>query len=74
MQITPNHNDKIVEVWLTNQDKQNTKLRQYLKPLYADYKKQGYTVAVFSSGQSDFLGKTTDLLLKNKANLAGMNF
>ena len=67
MQLITNHQDKIIEVWLTNADRTNPIVQSALKPLYADYKKQKYTVAVFYSGQSDLLGKTTDLLLRNKA-------
>ena len=66
MKIITNTQDKIVEIWITNKEKHNLKLKQALSPLFAEYKKQKYTVAVFYSGESNLLANTTDLLLKNK--------
>jgi len=66
MEICVKDSDKIVEVWLTNDEKSNTVLRQSLQPLYDEYRQKKYKVAVFQSGHGDLLDNTTGLLLHNK--------
>ncbi len=66
MEINVHDDKKMVEVWLTRAEKQNEALQQELKPLYAQYKKKKYMVAVFKSGEQDLYQNTLALLSYNK--------
>ena len=66
MEINIHDDKKMVEVWLTRAEKQDEALRQELKPLYAQYKKKKYMVAVFESGEQDLYQNTLALLSYNK--------
>jgi len=57
----------IVEIWLTSEEKKDRQLRQLLQPVYNNYKKQNYHVAVFCSGERDLFNSTAGLLLHNRA-------
>ena len=57
---------KIVELWLTKEEKNDPALRKSLKPIYQQYKDQKYLVAVFLSGKEDLYQQTRDLLLYNR--------
>ena len=57
--------DKIVEIWLTNDEKRNTALREKLRPLYKEYKNKKYTVAVFESGEKSLYDNVESLVLHN---------
>ncbi|WP_418724870.1 hypothetical protein, partial [Dysosmobacter sp.] len=58
--------NKIVELWLTREEKKDAAFRESLKPLYQQYKAQNYLVAVFLSGEADLYQQTRDLLLYNR--------
>ena len=66
MEINIHDDKKTVEVWLTRAEKQDEALQQELKPLYAQYKKKKYMVAVFESGEQDLYQNTLALLSYNK--------
>lgn len=66
MEINVHDDKKMVEVWLTRAEKQDEALQQELKPLYAQYKKKKYMVAVFESGEQDLYQNTLALLSYNK--------
>ena len=66
LEIQVNDSSKIVEIWLSNAEKDNTAVQDSLKPIYAVYKAKKYKVAVFQSGGGDLLGNTRDLLLHNR--------
>ena len=70
MEISIRDAQKIVEVWLTNSEKNDPAIVARLKPLYRAYQKQKYTVAVFQSGGADLLGCTRDLLRYNRKRIA----
>ena len=57
---------KIVELWLTREEKDDLAFRESLKPIYQKYKEQKYLVAVFLSGEEDLYQQTRDLLLYNR--------
>ena len=61
---------KIVELWLTREEKNDPAFRESLKPIYQQYKDQKYLVAVFLSGEEDLYQQTRDLLLYNRRRLA----
>ena len=61
---------KDVEIWLTRAEKNDPLLRAQLKDVYAEWKKKGYFVTVFESGEKDLYQGTLDLLAYNKKRLA----
>lgn len=70
MQMNVNEEKKLVMIWLTNAEKNDPVIRENLKPLYAEYKKKKYFVAVFESGEKDLYQGTLDLLAYNKRRFA----
>lgn len=50
MQIIVHDDKKLVEVWLSNLEKDDPVIQENLKPLYQSSKQKKYTVAVFQSG------------------------
>ena len=62
--------NKIVELWLTREERNDSVFRELLKPIYQQYKDQNYLVAVFLSGEEDLYQQTRDLLLYNRRRLA----
>ena len=61
---------RIVELWLTREERDDPAFRESLKPIYQQYKDQKYLVAVFLSGEEDLYQQTRDLLLYNRRRLA----
>ena len=70
MELSINDERTTVEVWLSNEEKNNPAVRQRLKPLYAEYAEKKYTVAVFMSGSPDLYSLTSDLLCYNRKHIA----
>ena len=66
IEINVRDDDRIVEVWLTNGEKANERLKMSLQPLFDEYKQKKYKVAVFQSGGSDLADCTAGLLLHNR--------
>ena len=66
MEINVRDNSKIVEVWLTREEKQDNHLRERLKPLYQEYRAKKYLVAVFESGEQNLEELTGSLLGYNR--------
>jgi len=66
MEINVRDDDCIVEVWLTNREKANERLRMSLQPLFDEYKQKKYKVAVLQSGSGDLADYTAGLLLHNR--------
>ena len=66
MQMNVNEKSKIVALWLTRAEKEDTALQESLKPIYRQYKEQKYLVAVFLSGEEELYPQTRDLLLYNR--------
>jgi len=65
MVINVHEQNKIVEIWLTNEEKRDTALRENLRPLYREYKDKKYTVAVFESGEGSLFDNMESLVLHN---------
>ena len=61
---------KIVDIWLTNEEKENLELREQLKPIYHEYEQKKYLVAVFESGDEDLWDNTSQLLCTNRRRMA----
>ena len=66
MRMEVNEYHRTVELWLTNEEKNDTSFRESLKPLFQQYKKQQYLVAVFFSGEEELYQQTRDLLRYNR--------
>jgi len=66
LEIKTHEDKKIVEVWLTNAEQEDAGVKARLNLLYAKYKNDGYTVAVFKSGNKDLFQCTADLLRFNQ--------
>lgn len=70
MEISIRDAQKIVEVWLTNAEKNDPAVAARANAAVPAYQKQKYTVAVFQSGSSDLFGCTRDLLRYNRKRVA----
>ena len=66
MEVYVKDDMKLVTVWLTRAEQEDTAIREQLKALYADYKAKKYMVAQFHSGTEDLYRNTRDLLLFNR--------
>lgn len=66
MEIIQDDAKKLVQVWLTRTESEDATVQAHLKPMYAQWKKQKYMVAVFRSGKEDLQRSTLDLLTYNK--------
>lgn len=58
----------MVEIWLTNSEKNDPKVHEQLNLLYAKYKE--YFVAVFKSGEGNLNELTSDLICYNRKKIA----
>ena len=66
MEVKVDHDMKLVEIWLTKAEQEDTALRESLRLQYQAYKEKKYMVAQFHSGTQDLYGLTRDLLLYNR--------
>lgn len=66
MEMNVVEDKKLVEIWLTNAEKDDPVLQEQLKGVYAKYKNTKYLVVVFKSGDDDLYECTRDLLLFNR--------
>ena len=57
---------QIVEIWLSNAEKNDKQLRDSLQVVFDKYKKKKYMVAVFESGEKDLYQGTLELLAYNR--------
>lgn len=70
MEINIRVDSKIVEVWLTREEKRDINMREQLRPLYQQYKAEKYLVAVFESGEQNLEELTGSLLGYNRKRVA----
>lgn len=70
MEINVREESRLVEVWLTKEEKNNSELQKQLKPLYKKYKAKNYLVAVYASGERELWDCTSDLLNYNRMRIA----
>lgn len=57
---------KTVDIWLTNAEKNDPEIRRSLEEIYREYQQKKYLVAVFESGSQDLYQNTLDLLRYNR--------
>lgn len=70
LEINIRDDTKLVEIWLTNGEKDDEGLQRRLKPLYQTCQKRGYLAAVFQSGGEDLTALTGALLTSNRRRMA----
>lgn len=64
--MTVDRENKLVSVWLTQAESQDTAVQAQLEPVYRSYRQQKYTVAVYHAGREDLYQNTLDLLRFNR--------
>jgi len=67
MEIFCNDRDRLVEIWLSNFEKNDESIRSVLAPVFAECKKKKYTAVVFESGNHDLFEQTKSLLISNRS-------
>ena len=70
MEINIHQEKKLVEIWLTNCEKQDPQMQEYLNALYRKYAQKHYFTAVFQSGSEDLVEATSALLCHNRTRAA----
>lgn len=73
MEINVRDDKKLVDVWLTNAEKNDPQIQAQLRKLYAKYKEKKYLVAVYQSGNRDLYESTLALLAYNKKRVAELD-
>ena len=68
MEIDINDSTKTIDIWLTNAEKGDPRVRDWLSGVCA--KREKYLVAVFASGDRDLYDSTLDLLAYNRRRCA----
>lgn len=68
LNLHPEH--KIAEIWLTKKERGDRDLQRKLRQAYDEYRSQGYTVAVYLSGEQNLADMTGQLLCQNQRRLA----
>ncbi|MCD8087220.1 MAG: hypothetical protein LUE22_01345 [Oscillospiraceae bacterium] len=63
----------MVDVWLTNAEKNDPQIQAQLKDIYGEYKKKKYLVVVYQSGSRDLYESTLALLAYNKRRVAELD-
>lgn len=66
MKIEINRQSKIVELWLTNAEQQDSSFMEGLAAYYEPYQAEQYRVAIFLSGSKELSEVTEELLLHNR--------
>lgn len=70
MEVEIHDEKKLVEIWLTNAEKNDPQVKGRLQSIYDYYGLQKYRVAVFESGGQDLHRSVRDLLVYNKRRCA----
>ena len=66
MEMNVKDDVQIVEIWLSNAEKNDKQIRDSLQVIFDKYRKKKYMVAVFESGEKDLYQGTLDLLAYNR--------
>ncbi len=66
MEIVFKDTEKIVEIWLSNEDKRDSALSERLPDMYREFKRKGYLAVVYESGSESLFDNTLSLLLHNR--------
>lgn len=66
MKVEVNDRFRFASVWLTNEEKEDSQVREKLLPIIAEYKAKKYKFVIYESGSRDLLEQTQSLLSHNK--------
>lgn len=72
MELNVRNDSRIVEIWLTQDEKRDAQVQKELKLVYQSFKGTGYTVATFLSGGQDLAEAASDLICYNRKRIAQM--
>ena len=70
MEINVKSERKLLEIWLTREEKQDATLPEKLKPLYQACKEMGYMAVIFASGEQDLWDTASNLLCCNRRRIS----
>ena len=70
MELNVRNDSKIIEIWLTQDEKRDEQVQKNLKLVYQSFRGTGYTVATFLSGGQDLAEATSDLICYNRKRMA----
>lgn len=70
MELNVRNDSRIVEIWLTRDEKRDERVQRELKLVYQSFKGPGYTVATFLSGDQNLTDTTSDLICYNRKRIA----
>lgn len=70
MELNVRNDSRIVEIWLTRDEKRDEWVQRELKLVYQSFKGTGYTVATFLSGDQNLTDMTSDLICYNRKRIA----
>lgn len=70
MELNVRNDSRIVEIWLTRDEKRDERVQRELKLVYQSFKGIGYTVATFLSGDQDLTDTTSGLICYNRKRIA----
>lgn len=66
MEINVDEENRLVNIWLTKAEKEDSNTLELLKPFYEEYHMQKYNVGVFLSGKGNLFENSRDFLLHNR--------
>lgn len=66
MQVEVHEKKKLVCIWLTHADAENTALNEKIRLLFSHFKANKYAVAVYYSGKQSLRELTSELLKYNR--------
>lgn len=70
MEICERDNEKLIEVWITKQEREKPEIKEQMAEIYRQGKERRFLVAVFLSGQEELGELTSALLRHNRDELA----
>lgn len=65
MKININEKNKIVALWLNNQENLQTNLPENIEKIIEEYKKKKYRICIYQSGNDDVKTNFLQLILNN---------
>ena len=66
MEIKISKEKRLVEIWLTTQDKNDDKIKKLVEETAERYRNENFVVAVFMSGKGSLSDCTEGLILHNR--------
>lgn len=70
MELNVRNENRIVEIWLTRDEKRDERVQRELKLVYQSFKGTGYMVVTFLSGDQNLTDTTSDLICYNRKRIA----